>query len=446
METKYTLIENVNLITAIDSKDNIYWNDDLINEKNISVLIENDKIAEISSKISKSGIDKVIDGNDKLLMPSLINTHTHSPMNLFRGLADDLELDTWLNEYVWPVESGLNGDLCYLGAQIAIMEMIKSGTTCFSDMYFFMDYVAKAVEDGGLRAVLSNGMIDFSDEEKRKNEFKESENLIKKWNNKSDGRIKVFFGPHSPITASKELLTGVREKANKYDVGINIHMNETQKEIENILNQYNMRPFEYLNEIGFLDGDVLAAHCVWLSDNEIDIIKEKDIKVSYNPGSNMKLASGIAPISDLIEKNICVSLGSDGVASNNNLDLFEEMKLASLLQKVDTLNPKSLTAEQTIKMATINGARALGLENEIGSIEIGKKADMILVNTNSIAMSPSVNSLISHLVYSANGSTVDTTICNGDILMENKNLNVFNEEESLKNLNLATSKLKKVLN
>ncbi|MDR0911024.1 MAG: amidohydrolase family protein [Methanobrevibacter sp.] len=461
MESNAILIKNANLITPICAN-NGYWNDEIINRKNVSVLIEDDKISEIDSKISENSVDKIINAEGKILMPSLINTHTHSSMNLLRGVADDLELDSWLNDHIWPMEAGLNGDLCYLGTQLAIIEMIKTGTTCFSDMYFYMDSVAKAVDESGIRAVLSNGMIDFGDANKRESEFKDSIQLIKNLNNSANGRIKVYFGPHSPITASKELLLGVREYAEKYNTGIHIHMNETQKEIEDIQNQYNMRPFEYLNDIGFLDGirnddngndngnnneniNVLAAHCVWLSDREIAILKENNVKVSHNPCSNMKLASGIAPVNKLIDNNVCVSLGTDGVASNNNLDLFEEMKFASLLSKVNTLNPKVLPANDLIKMTTLNAARALALDKEIGSIEIGKKADMILMDTNNISFTPTANSLISHIVYSANGYSVDTTICDGNVLMENKQLKVFNEEEILNNANKATLKLKNAI-
>jgi 5-methylthioadenosine/S-adenosylhomocysteine deaminase len=367
-------------------------------------------------------------------------------MNLFRGLADDMALDEWLNNHIWPREAGLTPEYCHAGALLAIIEMIKSGTTTFNDMYFYMEDVAEAVKESSIRACLSYGMIDFGDEEKRENEFKENISLIKNYNNSADGRIKTLFGPHSTFTASEELLKRVRKEADKYNVGIHIHMNETKKEIDDVVESTGKRPFKYLEELEFLGNDVIAAHGVWLSKEEIEIIKERNVNISYNPCSNMKLSSGIAPIQNLLSKEICVSLGTDSVASNNNLDLFEEMKFASLLQKVDTMNPEALTSPQTIQMATINGAKALNLQEEIGSIEIGKKADIILIDKNSVNLNPMSNILSSNLVYAANGSNVDTTICDGNILMENRKLTNLNENLIIKKANKAIKELKEKTN
>lgn len=413
--------------------------------KKQSLLIKNDKIAEISSRIDENDVDKIIDATGKILLPGFINTHTHLSMTVFRGLADDLSLDSWLNDYIWPMEANLTGDYSYIGALLGAIELIKSGTTTFSDMYFYMEDVARAVDDAGLRAVLSYGMIDFSDADKRANEIKENMDLFDKCNGMADGRIKVFFGPHSPYTASEELLKEIRKLANEYNIGIHIHVSETQKEINDILNEKGLRPFEYLDSIGFLGPDVIAAHCVWLSDEEIKIIKKNNVKVSHNPCSNMKLASGIAPISKLIENDICVGIGTDGASSNNNLDLIEELKTASLLQKVATLNPKVLTANEAIAMGTIKGAEVLGLDDEIGSIEIGKKADIILVDTNQVNMVPGSSNLSSNIIYSANGSNVDTTICNGKILMENKKLTILNEEEIYNKARQVIKELKETI-
>lgn len=442
METKNILIKSATILNPKSAeKDNI-------EAFRGNLLIENDKIAEISKKndepINSKGVEKIIDGENKILMPGLINTHTHMSMNLFRGLADDMALDEWLNNHIWPTEAGLNGEYCYDGALLAITEMIKSGTTTFNDMYFFMEDVAKAVDESGIRGCLSYGMIDFGDEEKRENEFKENINLIKNCNNTAEGRIKTFFGPHATFTASKELLERVRYEANKYNVGIHIHMNETKKEIEDVKEATGKLPFEYLEDIGFLNSDVLAAHGVWLSKEEIEIIKKRDVKISHNPCSNMKLASGIAPVQELLSKNICVGLGTDSVASNNNLDMFEEMKFASLLQKVNTMNPEALNSNQTIKMATINGANALNLEKEIGSIEIGKKADLILIDNKSVNLNPMSEKISSNLVYSANGSNVNTTICNGKILMEDRKLLTLNESKIIEKANKSIKKLKEI--
>ncbi|WP_294004179.1 amidohydrolase family protein [uncultured Methanobrevibacter sp.] len=414
-------------------------------ENKQSILIKDNLIAEISPEIDESDVSKTIDATGKIVLPGLINTHTHLSMTLFRGLADDLSLDSWLNDHIWPMEANLNGDYCYIGALLGAVELIKSGTTTFSDMYFYMEDVARAVDEAGIRAVLSYGMIDFGDEEKRKNEINENLTLFKACDGMADGRIKVFFGPHSPYTASEELLIKVRELADEYNMGIHIHVSETQKEIEDVSAEKGLRPFEYLDKIGFLGPDVVAAHSVWLSDNEIEIIKKNNVKISHNPCSNMKLASGIAPVSKLIENDICVSIGTDGASSNNNLDLIEELKTASLLQKVSTLDPKVLTSDEAVAMGTIKGAETLGLESEIGSIEVGKKADIILIDTNSANMVPDSSSLSSNIIYSANGSNVDTTICDGKILMENKKLVVLDEEEIYKKARQAIKELKEVI-
>ena len=426
-------------------KNALILNPDNFLDKKQSLLIKNDLIAEIAPEIGEDDVDKIIDADGKILLPGLINTHTHLSMTLFRGLADDLSLDSWLNDHIWPMEANLNGDYCYIGALLGAVELIKSGTTTFSDMYFYMEDVARAVDESGIRAVLSYGMIDFGDAEKRENEIKENLDLFNNCHNTADGRIKVFFGPHSPYTASKELLMKVRELADEYNMGIHIHVSETEKEINDSLDEKGLRPFEYLDEIGFLGPDVVAAHCVWLSDDEIEIIKKHDVKISHNPCSNMKLASGIAPVSKLIDNDICVSIGTDGASSNNNLDLIEELKTASLLQKVSTLDPKVLTSDETLAMGTIKGAEALGLDSEIGSIEVGKKADIILIDRNSANMVPDSSSLSSNVIYSANGSNVDTTICNGKILMENKKLTILDEQEIYDKAKQAIKELKEAI-
>ena len=426
-------------------KNALILNPNNFEEKRQSVLIKDDLISEIADEIDESNADKIIDASGKILLPGFVNTHTHLSMTLFRGLADDLSLDSWLNDHIWPMEANLNGDYCYIGALLGAVELIKSGTTTFSDMYFYMEDVARAVDEAGIRAVLSYGMIDFGDAEKREAEIKENLQLFENCDGMADGRIKVFFGPHSPYTASEELLIKVRELADKYNMGIHIHVSETQKEIDDVSQEKGLRPFEYLDKIGFLGPDVVAAHCVWLSDEEIEIIKKHGVKVSHNPCSNMKLASGISPVSKLIENDICVSIGTDGASSNNNLDLIEELKTASLLQKVSTLDPNVVNSHEAIAMGTIKGAEALGLSDEIGSIEVGKKADIILIDTNSANMVPDSSTLTSNIIYSANGSNVDTTICNGKILMENKKLTVLDEQEIYEKARKAIINLKEAI-
>ena len=417
-------------------------------EKDINVkkdlLIKDDLIYKIDEEIAQDNVDKIIDAKDKILLPGFINTHTHLSMALFRGLADDLSLDEWLNDNIWPMEANLNEYYCYIGALLGAVELIKSGTTTFSDMYFYMEDVAKAVEESGIRAVLSYGMIDFGDEEKRKAEIEKNMNLFKNCHNTADGRIKVFFGPHSPYTASEELLKEVRKLADENNIKIHIHVSETQKEIDDVSAEKGLRPFEYLDSIGFLGPDVLCAHCVWLSDEEIEIIKKHDVKISHNPCSNMKLASGIAPVKKLLDNDICVAIGTDGASSNNNLDIIEELKTASLLQKVSTLDPEALNSDEALAMGTIEGAKALGLDDEIGTIEVGKKADLILIDTNNANMIPDSSKLSSNIIYAANGFNVDTTICNGQILMENRQLTTLDEQDIYKKAKEAIDELKAI--
>ena len=417
-------------------------------EKDINVkkdlLIKDDLIYKIDEEIAQDNVDKVIDAKDKILLPGFVNTHTHLSMALFRGLADDLSLDEWLNDNIWPMEANLNEYYCYIGALLGAVELIKSGTTTLSDMYFYMEDVAKAVEESGIRAVLSYGMIDFGDEEKRKAEIEKNMNLFKNCHNTADGRIKVFFGPHSPYTASEELLKEVRKLADENNIKIHIHVSETQKEIDDVSAEKGLRPFEYLDSIGFLGPDVICAHSVWLSDEEIEIIKKHDVKISHNPCSNMKLASGIAPVKKLLDNDICVAIGTDGASSNNNLDIIEELKTASLLQKVSTLDPEALNSDEALAMGTIEGAKALGLDDEIGTIEVGKKADLILIDTNNANMIPDSSKLSSNVIYAANGFNVDTTICNGQILMENRQLTTLDEQDIYKKAKEAIDELKAI--
>ena len=408
--------------------------------KKCSLLIEDDKITDLSKEFISRDADIVIDGEGKVLIPGLINTHTHLPMTLMRGLADDLILDNWLNNHIWPTEANLDGEHCYAGAKLACAEMIKSGTTTFNDMYFFMDHVAKAVDESGMRGNISHGMLDMGDEDKRKAEYKETLRIIDKCHNTANGRIKVSLGPHAPYTCSTELLKWVRKKADQKNLRVHIHVSETEFEVKKIIDNYEARPFEYLDKIGFLNDDVLAAHAVWLSDTEMEIIKEKRVKISHNPVSNMKLASGISPVAKMMDKAINLSLGTDGAASNNNLDMLEEMKIAALQQKVNTYNPTVLKAAEIFKMSTIGGAVSLGLEDEIGSLELGKKADMALVNMKAPHLTP-YRHPISHLVYSANGGDVDTVICNGQILMQERELLIMDEMDVLEQAEEAAKDL-----
>ena len=400
--------------------------------KKASILIVDDTIQEISTKLNKNDAEKVIDGTNKITMPGLINTHSHVAMTLLRGVGDDQSLQTWLNEYIWPKEANLNEELVYLGSKLAMAEMIKTGTTTFNDMYFYVEETAKAVDESGIRAVLGYGMIDLFDEEKMKSELKTSEQLIKSCHNTCENRIKVAVAPHAPYTCSEELLVKSKQLATKNDLKLHIHVSETKQEVEDIAKDKKETPFKYLDNIGVLDSNTIAAHGVWTTADEMNIIKEKGVSIAHNPSSNMKLASGIAPIAEYLEKGINVGIGTDGVSSNNNLDMFSEMKLTAFLQKVNLLDPRVLPTKDTFDMATKNGAKALGLNT--GIIEEGKLADIILVDTLVPHMTPLRNAL-SNIIYSSLGTDVDTVICNGNILMENKVLKTINEQEIIQEVN-----------
>jgi len=394
--------------------------------KKESILIVDNKIEEINTKLSDNDAEIVIDAENKIAMPGLINTHTHVAMTLLRGVGDDQDLQTWLNEYIWPKEAKLTDELVYHASKLAMAEMIKTGTTTFNDMYFFMEQTAKAVEESGLRAVLGYGMIDLFDDEKRKKELNETKKLINNCHNTANGRINVAVSPHSPYTCSEELLRQSAQLATKNDLNLHIHVSETKKEVDDLKNERNQTPFEYLDDIDFLNDKTIAAHGVWTTDDEMKILNEKNVSISHNPSSNMKLASGIAPVSKYLENGINVSIGTDGVSSNNNLDMFSEMKLTPLLQKVNTLNPKVLPTNETIKMATENGAKALNIN--AGKLEKDKLADIILLNVNVPHMLPLRNPL-SNIIYSALGNDVDTVICDGQIILENNELTMINESE-----------------
>ena len=394
-----------------------------------SVAIDGDKIVAVGKDV-KEKADTVVDARGKVVLPGLINCHTHLSMTLLRGVADDMPLMQWLETKIWPIEKNLRSEDCYVGALLGCLEMIKSGTTCFADQYFFMKHVARAVEGAGMRASLSYGIIELGDPKRRESELRAGEKLVKECHGKANGRISTMFGPHAPYTCSPECLMKVKELAEKYKVGIHTHISESQDEIKQITEKYGKRPVEHLDAIGFLGPEVLAAHCVWLTDREIKILKERGVKPVHNPISNMKIGCGVAPVPEMLSAGIPVALGTDGAASNNALNMINEMKFAALLNKVHKLDPVAVPATAALEMATINGAIALGLQNKIGSLEAGKKADIVLVDLKKPHLAP-LHNVISHLVYSAAGSDVDTTIVDGRILMQGCRVLALDENKVL---------------
>lgn len=388
-----------------------------------NIFVSGDKI----SKITRGEVtnDHIIDGKNKFATPGLVNAHTHASMTLLRSYSDDKSLMDWLNKDIWPIEAKMKRKDIYWGAALAAVEMIRGGTTAFADMYGpCMEEVAKVVDESGLRGSLSQGLISFADGDKK---LASNVELYKNFHGAADGRIQIMLGPHAIYTCPPDYLKKVAAEASKLGAEIHIHMNETQTEIEDSIKTYGKRPFEVVAETGLFDLGTLAAHCVHLSDSEIEIIKSKKIRVAHNPGSNMKLASGIAPVTKLLAKNVTVALGTDGASSNNNLDMLEEVRLAALLAKVDTLNPLAVPANQALQMATEYGAAALNLQN-VGKLEEGYKADIVLWDMSGVEWQPNYNPA-SLLVYSANSSSADTVIVDGKILMENRELKTLDEEK-----------------
>ncbi len=384
----------------------------LLDGSETDILIEGKKIKKISKRI-KATAKKTIEAKGMAIIPSFINGHTHSAMTLLRGYADDMPLNEWLEKKIWPIENKLTPEQVYWGVRLACLEMIKTGTTFFNDMYWHYEATAKAVEDSGLRASLSEVLIDFFDDNKLKEQIKINEKLIK--TSKKYKNITHSIGPHSIYTLSKKGFEFARHFSKKNKLLMHMHLSETEEETKICVEKEGMRPVEYLESIGILGENLLAAHSVWLDDNEIKLIKEKNVALIYNPTSNMKLSSK-GPFNYPKLQDVKVILGTDGCSSNNNLDMFEEMKFASLLQK-EHHKPTTLSAEQILDIATKKGADVFSLDS--GLIKEGADADLILVNLKVPEMVPCYN-LTSNIVYSANGSCVDTTICQGNILMENR--------------------------
>ena len=406
-----------------------------IKDKQIMTM---DKSAKVSSSIKAK---ETINGLGKVAMPGLINCHTHVAMTLFRGVAEDKPLDTWLRKTIWPLEAKLKPTNVYDGTLLGCLEMIKSGTTCFADMYFHEDMVAKAVEKAGLRAVLSEGIIEAGDSAKGEKMLKDSVNIAKKFNGYANGRVSVRLGPHAPYSCSPNLLRRVREAALRLKVGVHMHLAESLKMVGSLKSKYGLDETELLEKIGFLkDLDMLAAHCIYLSDNEMHILARRNIKVAYNPVANMKLGMGAPKIDQLLKHGVTVGLGTDGPASNNSLDMFETMKVAALFQKSSYHDPTMLPTETVLRMATIDGARTLGLEKQIGSLEVGKRADIILLDFEKPHLTPKHN-LYANIVYSTRGSDVDTVIVDGDVLMEKRKFRNLKEKEVMEKAQRTASNL-----
>lgn len=363
---------------------------------------------------------KVIDATGFIVMPGLINTHTHIAMTLLRGISDDVPLMEWLNEHIWPVEAHMGYNEILIGAKLGALEMLKGGTTTFVDMYPYEEAVAEASEEAGIRAIVSPCAMDF-----RMPHFEEDWRAVQKRFSNSK-LVSMMVGVHAIYTCSPDNMKHAMELSEQFSTGIHIHHSETQDEEKTVRERYNANPTEHLVNVGLIKRPTLAAHCVYMSDEDITTFAENHVSVAYNPQSNMKLASGIAPIAKMLDAGVNVSIGTDGASSNNDLDMWDEMRTASLLQKVNTMNPCVLTAYQVLQMATVNGAKAIGKEGELGILQEGALADIILVDFEKPHLYPHTN-LISELVYSCHASDVDTVIVNGEIVVENRKCTTMDE-------------------
>jgi 5-methylthioadenosine/S-adenosylhomocysteine deaminase len=364
---------------------------------------------------------ETIDAAGGIIMPGLVNTHTHAAMTLFRGLADDLPLMDWLNDYIFPAEALLDRQKVHTGTMLACAEMILSGTTCFCDMYLFEDAVARAAKAAGMRAVVGEVLYDFPSPNYGPIEkgFDYTRRLIDTW--RDDPLVTIAVEPHSPTCAHRTCLTEAAGIAREHRLPLVIHLSETHREVHDIRERYGATPVGTWPIWSVLGDNLLACHCVVLNETDMDLLGQHDVRVSHNPESNMKLASGVSPVADLVERGVCTGLGTDGCSSNNNLDLFAEMDMAAKLHKASRLDPTVMDAATVLRMATIDGARALGLDNITGSIETGKKADIIVIDTRKPHLTPMYHPA-SHLVYSVGGSDVSATVVNGRVLMKNRRL------------------------
>jgi 5-methylthioadenosine/S-adenosylhomocysteine deaminase len=401
-------------------------------------VLENGAVAVKSGRIvavdDTADIDRsyaareVINAAGKVVIPGLINGHTHVPMTLFRGIADDLDLQEWLTKYIFPAEAkNVTEDFVRVGTRLGLAEMLRSGTTTYCDMYYFEDAIADETFKAGMRGVLGETVIDFpvADNKTYEEALAYVDRFVSRW--KGNPLIVAAIAPHAPYTVSEDHLKAARALSDRTGAPIVIHISETQREVDDSLKAKGARPVDYLNRIGFLNNRVIAAHMVWPSEGELELLKKLGVGIVHNPQSNMKLASGVAPVPAMLRANLPVGLGTDGAASNNDLNIWEEMDSAAKLHKLISNDPKVVSAEQAFEMATIRGARALHLENEIGSIEKGKRADLVVVDLDALNQTPFYN-IYSDLIYATKAGDVRTVIVEGRVVMRDRRLLTLNEE------------------
>jgi 5-methylthioadenosine/S-adenosylhomocysteine deaminase len=371
---------------------------------------------------------ETIDVTGRLVIPGLINGHTHVPMTLFRGLADDLDLNEWLTKYIFPAEAkNVTEDFVRAGTQLGLAEMIRGGTTTYCDMYYFEDAIAEETSRAGVRGVLGETVIDFpvADNKTFEQALLYTEKFVNRW--KADALITAAIAPHAPYTVSEEHLKAWRALSDKTGAPLVTHISETRREVDDITKSKGARPVDYLSRIGFLNNRVIAAHMVFPSPEEIDVLKRLGVGVVHNPQSNMKLASGVAPVPQMLAADLALGLGTDGAASNNDLNMWEEMDTAAKLHKVVSGDPKVVSAREAFELATVRGARALHMEREIGSIEAGKRADLVIVDLDDLNQTPLYN-IYSQLVYATKADDVRSVIIEGRVVMRDRRLLTLDEE------------------
>lgn len=399
-------------------------------EKGKDILIEGNRIVAIGENLSAQDA-KVIDGTNKLVTPGFINAHTHLGMAMFRNYADDMDLMDWLSNKIWPLEDHLSSEDIYQASLLSMAELIRSGATCFCDMYYSMDRVGDAALQAGLRGFLTRGMTDITGGGEAR--LEDMRRLYENYHNKAKGRIKVIPAPHAIYTCSGEYLKQLIALTKELDGMLHIHLSETEVEVKDSLQKYGKTPIEYVADLGMLDLHVIAAHCVHMTKEEMELVKGKSFYPIYNPTSNLKLASGFAPVQEMLECGMTVGLGTDGSSSNNNQNMLEEIHIGAIVNKAVTHNPKAVPAIEMLKMATINGAKALGFD-DLGAIEEGYLADLVVFDLESNNFTPQ-NELIHALCYSASSEDICHVICDGKLLMENRKLLTINEQSLRQEVN-----------
>lgn len=395
----------------------------------VNVLVKDKTVAYIGKEIPSEQVDRVIEGNGNLMLPAFYNTHCHSAMTLFRGYGDDLPLQRWLHEKIFPAEEKLTSESVYYGSMLAIAEMIRNGTVSFSDMYFFLDDTARAVEESGVKANLSRSIVSFDPNIDCENDprIKESIEVFDRWNGKADGRIKIDMSLHAEYTNVDKCCRYVGALAKERNTGLQVHVSETASEHDECIARHGVTPTGFFLETGVLDVPVTAAHSVWVDDNDIAIMAEKGVSVAHNPVSNLKLGSGIMPYKKMMEAGVNVTLGTDGAASNNRLSVLREMQFAALIHKGNDLDPSVTLASDMIKIATVNGARAQG-RLDCGEIKVGNKADLLLVDLSAFNNIP-YYSLESTVCYSMTEENILMTLSDGNILYERGAYTTIDEEK-----------------